>query len=277
MEPRPTGESGLRPHLSREEEALSSPMKSAEYDVMARAETDYWWYRGLRALVAVAIRRFGTREGAMDIVDAGCGTGGTYLALSRKLRIRAYVGVDLEPMALAHCRERGMTQLIRGDIARLPLLDRTADAVIALDTLYFESIDPAAALRRFYEILRPGGLVVVNIPAFPILRGEHDLATGVYRRFRKRELVRLVEAAGLEPLRATYWNFLMFFPLLVWRKLSLSRRPDKGHQEPRSDLVRLPDWINEALSAWIHFEVWLSGWTPLPLGSSVFVVARRQD
>lgn len=238
---------------------------------MARAEDRLWWYRGLRRLVVGAlVRRFpaGARP---RILDVGCGTGGTFRAIRRALPGVSYVGFDLEPKALEHCRARGVRSLVRASASAVPVRARSADAVVCLDVLCYRGMDPAAALARFFEILKPGGLLLVNLPAFESLSGEHDLAVGIARRFRAPELRGLCERAGFEIARLTYWNWTLFLPLLAWRRLTRGA----GETRATSDTARSPGWLNPPLTALVLLEVGLTRLLSWPWGSSVFVVARR--
>jgi SAM-dependent methyltransferase len=246
-------------------------MKHIEYDVMASLEDDYWWYRGLRTLTVDHLSRERGRGAARRIVDVGCGTGGCYRAIQRSFPGDTYVGIDLEPKALCYCRQRGARALIKAAGHDIPIRREYADVVICLDVLCYASVCPETALHQFYETLRPGGLLILNLPAFDILRGEHDIAVGIYRRFRRAEARSLLEQAGFTLVTSTYWNMALFLPMLVWRWLSRSN----GAREPTSDVARSPSWLNPVLSALLWVEVRMTRWISLPLGSSVFLLAQK--
>lgn len=246
-------------------------MSAAEYAVMAAAEDDHWWYWTLRALVVESLARLGVASDRARIVDAGCGTGGCYRAVRARFPRVAYVGFDVEPTALGYCRQRGLSRLIRASVNEVPLRSACADVVICLDVLYFASICPRKALGQFHATLKPHGLLVLNLPAFNVLRGRHDLAVGIPRRFRQREVRSLVEEAGFVLVKVTYWNTLLFLPTLAWRWVS--RLHDRA--EPASDVMTLPAWVNPLLRALLALEVLASRWTSLPFGSSLFLLAQK--
>ncbi len=246
-------------------------MKRGEYDLMAAAEDRLWWYRGLRRLVVRSLARHLPAGTQPLIVDVGCGTGGTLRAVRIALPGVRYVGLDLEPKALEHCRARGIRGLIQASAADVPLRPQSADALVCLDVLYYRGLDPAAALRGFFEVLKPGGVLVVNLPAFKSLRGEHDLAVGIARRFRAPELQALCQRAGFDILLLSYWNAALFLPLWAWRRLSRGA----GEAQATSDTARSPRWLNPLLTGLVLSEVGLTRWLCWPWGSSVFVLARR--
>lgn len=238
---------------------------------MAAFEDRHWWYRGLRGLVVDSLGRRFPGSAPRRIVDVGCGTGGCYRAVRARFGESSYVGLDVEPRALEFCRARGLTRLIQASANEVPLRRESADAVICLDVLYYSSIRPSTALRRFYELLRPRGVLILNLPAFEVLRGEHDRAVGISKRFRWREVRSLCEQAGFRVVWHTYWNTTLFLPLMVWRWLSRAR----AGGPPVSDVGRVPRWLDGPCRWLILAEVWAARRVGLPFGSSLFVVAER--
>jgi hypothetical protein len=139
-------------------------------------------------------------------------------------------------------RSCGLRRLVRGRIPDLPFLPKTFDAIVCLDVLYYEDISREDALRRFAELLRPGGMLVMNLPAFSCLRGRHDLAVGIHGRFRKRSVDAMLAEAGFDEASSSYWNTSLFMPILIWRWLS---RLWPGEVE--SDVGLSPGWVNRVL------------------------------
>ena len=248
-------------------------MKRGEHDVMARVETEHWWYRTLHHLVAAELTRYTQESPLRVLADAGCGTGGFYVALRDRLPAVDYVGIDVEQRALAHCRRRGARKLACASVDDLPLRPGSVDAIVSLDVLYFSTIDRRRALRQFHATLRPGGTLVINLPAFQALRGRHDEAVGIDRRFRRKEVESLLEEAGFGDIRITYWNLLLFGPLLIWRWVSRLG----GDAQARSDLTLPLRWVNRLLMLPLRLEAIVALRWGLPLGSSVLSVARRPE
>ncbi len=245
-------------------------MQKIEYDVMAAFEDGHWWYQGLRRLVVDAVCRL-IQGPNPRIVDVGCGTGGCYRAVRARLTNVSYVGVDIEPVALEYCRARGLDHLVRASANDIPLRAQSADAVICLDVLYYASIRPRTALAGFYDVLKPGGVLILNLPAFESLRGEHDRAVAIPKRYRSGEIRALCEQAGFQIVRATYWNAALFFPLMIWRRLSRA----KQNGEAASDVARSSGPLNGVLRWLVLAEARMARWMRFPIGSSLFVVARR--
>lgn len=243
-------------------------MSAREYARMRQAEDEHWWYRALRRLVAGEVARASGRGGAPRILDAGCGTGGGLDRWALAVGAPGY-GVDLASAALGHCRARGQDRVAEASVEALPFCAGTFDAVVSLDVLCLEGLDESRALAEFRRVLRPGGLLVLNLPAFEALRGEHDRAVRIRRRFRSAELVDLLRASGFNVGRVSYWNTILF--PAVW----LVRRLRRGGHEASSDLAALPGPLNAALAAILRAESKLLSAMRPPFGTSVLCVATR--
>lgn len=246
----------------------SGLLSAREYARMRQAEDEHWWYRALRSLVARELARSTGRGGLPRILDAGCGTGGGLARWTQTLGTPCY-GIDLASAALSHCRQRGQRLVAQASVEALPFGRDAFDVVVSLDVLCLEGVDEPAALAEIRRVLRPGGLLVLNVPAFDTLRGEHDRAVRIRRRFVREELADLLRANGFDVGRVSYWNTVLF--PAVW----LIRRLRRGGREATSDLTRLPGALNAALAALLRAEAKLLAVVKLPFGTSVLCVATK--
>jgi SAM-dependent methyltransferase len=182
-------------------------------------------------------------------------------------------GFDFSPMALHFCRRRGLESVQQGSITDIPHAEGSYDVVISCDVLNDANIeDENLALRELYRVLKPGGRLFLNLPAFGFLRGEHDQATSVVRRYTKGGISRQLRDAGFKVRRVTYWNMLLFPAVLAVRHLRSGRSGDP-EKPARSDIVLPPAPINTLLTLIVRLERLLLRKINLPLGSSVAVVA----
>lgn len=242
-------------------------MKTGEFETMARVEDGHWWYGGLRRIVLEHWRLY-VPPGPATVLDAGCGTGSVLRALAPAFRA---IGVDCSPVAVGLCRQHHLPDTAVASVARLPFADATFEVVISCDVLCHEAIrDCAGAVAEMGRVLKPGGLLLMNLPAYPWLLSSHDTAVANVRRFSKGEVWRLLQGQALSPLRLTYWNTLLFPPIAavrLWRRF----RP-RAH----SDLKELPLWGNAILATALAWELTLLRLVPsLPLGISLFAAARK--
>ena len=244
-------------------------MNTEEYAIMYRVEDRHWWYRGLRELAGAFWEKHVVEE-RPRVLDAGCGTGGTLAWLEKRARP---FGIDFSPEALGFCRQRGLGRLTAGSVTDLPFADSSFDVAFSFDVLYHKSVqDKETALRETARVLRPGGLLFLNLPAYQWLRSSHDVAIHTDHRFTKPEVLELLRANSFQPIEATYWNTLLFPPILLtrlWRKIA---------PPASSDLATGSGAVSQRIfGAILAAERQLIRYTPLPFGLSIFVVARRSE
>jgi SAM-dependent methyltransferase len=237
---------------------------------MFEAEEAQWWYVGQRAiahaLLEPALAHLAPRR-RLRLLDAGCGTGGNLPHLEG---MGWAMGVDVAREAMVGCRARGV-RAARANLQALPFPDAVFDVVVSLDVIYHAwVVDDEAAVEEMGRVLRPGGVMLIRVPALKILWGAHDETVQSRHRYTRRELVRLLERRGLRVVRATYANTFLFPLLLVRRSL------DRVLGRTGSDVGFLP-----APLEWLFRRLLLSeaalvrrGLT-LPVGASVIALARR--
>jgi len=248
--------------------------RSQEYTKMAEVESTLWWYQALHHLVLAAIR---THAAAADpqIIDAGCGTGGLmqFLRAHGSSNLR---GFDLSEHAVAWCRKRDL-DVRQGNLLDIGTLhaECSADVIVSNDTLYFLDRDQqASVVRQCAAILRPGGLLILNVPALRAFAGIHDLSVGIRERFSRADTTRLLGGPSFEVVRECYWPFVL--SPLIYAARAAQRRTMRSNPQfaVQSDISLPPRWINKTLLALVRAENRLL--SRKPFGSSLFLVAVRQ-
>lgn len=240
---------------------------------MRSVEDRHWWYAVLRSQVQHALA--GRLPPRARLLDAGCGTGGMLEFLQGQISDLNGTGVDAEEEAVRHCHQRGLSTVQIGSVEALPYADAAFDAVLSLDVLYHAGVSENLALAEMGRVLRPDGLLLLNLPAFDSLRGSHDVAVSGARRYGARQVRSLLEHSSFAVERIQYWNAWLFLPLLVWRRVS--RMKAKQGPGVESDLKLTPVWMNALLSGIGRLDAGLCRELRLPFGSSVFAVARKRE
>jgi len=244
-------------------------VRSPELAKMFDLEDTYWWFVARRELVRAFLESaFAARPNPL-ILDVGCGTGATLKAL---VDLGPVVGVDRAPDALRYCRRRGLRSLSLATAEALPITSDSADAILALDLLEHVA-DDAAALREFARVLRPGGILLITVPACPQLWSEHDEALDHLRRYRLPHLRRILLSAGLRIDKLSYLITSLLAPIAALRLLQ--RLIPRRKRRPRTAFIVPPRPINWLLIALLRLERrWLSRFG-LPIGVSLIAIARK--
>ena len=233
---------------------------------MFRVEETHWWYSALHRLIFQALDAELPEWCKKNILDVGCGTGAILEQLGNPGK---NVGIDLAPEAISFCRERGLNNVRQGDICALPFADASFDAVICSSVLYHQWVgDVEGAVREMHRVLRPSGVLLINVPAFRFLHSAHDEAVMTARRFRKWEIRQLLQKQNFEIRRLTYWTTFLFPLAVVARTLGGSKMGRDFDTEEASFPQRM-------FSKIMALERNLLRKISLPFGVALLAVARK--
>jgi SAM-dependent methyltransferase len=242
-------------------------MDLANYAVEAEAELTHWWFSGRRRLFAREINRLALPKSS-PVLEVGSSTG-TNLRLLRELEFRSVEALDTSEEAIRYCRDKGLGLVRQGDVCAMPFPAAGFDLVLATDVIEHVNND-RQAIREIARVLRPGGHALITVPAFPSLWGLQDRVAHHKRRYRFRELLERIELAGLLTERAYHFNFLLFVPIWIARRLiDLFNVKLKSEGEVNSPL------INHILSGIFSADIALAPLLHPPFGVSILVMARK--
>jgi ubiquinone/menaquinone biosynthesis C-methylase UbiE len=245
-------------------------MSPDEHDVMRSVEDHYWWYQALRQHVVASIEPVSP---SFSLLDAGCGSGGMLQLVRQNFPGAELSGIDESKRAVELTAARGTGATLRqASVHDLPLPADSFDVVLSLDVLSHAGVDDSLALHEMHRVLRAGGQIILNVAAFDFLKGTHDCAVDVNRRYTQRQLRALLAGASLRVERSSYWNATFAPPIALFRWLSRARsRSDR----PRSDFRAIPPLLNSILKSVAALELTASRQVSLPFGTSLFAVARK--
>lgn len=243
-------------------------MEKPEYETMAAVELRHWWYGGMRAVSAALLDSAYAGRRDLRVLDAGCGTGGDALFLRRYGEV---VGLDYAAEATPFAGERIPGRFARGSVLALPFADGSFDLVTSYDVLYHRGVpDEAPPLAEARRVLRPGGRLLLRLPAYEWLRSRHDRQVHTRRRYTAAEVRALLERAGFVVERCSYVLSLLF-PLPAAARLLERLTPDSGDE---SAMGMPSPAVNAALRAPMALEAaWLSLGGSFPFGLSVICLA----
>jgi ubiquinone/menaquinone biosynthesis C-methylase UbiE len=236
---------------------------------MYQVEDQHWWYQGMQSITRAWLERWVDFPN-LKILDAGCGTGAamtTYLN-----EYGTVTGIDLYPQALEFCRQRNASRLARASVLNLPFAPASFDLITSFDVLYERAVSSeGTALKEFFRVLSPTGRILLRLPAYDWLRGQHDKNVHTNRRYTKKLVRKLLEQSGFIVEHLSYANTFLF-PLAVIKRLGEKIFPPKDNQ---SDLALNPGIFNRILKNILASEAPLAANFELPYGLSVIAVGRK--
>jgi 2-polyprenyl-3-methyl-5-hydroxy-6-metoxy-1,4-benzoquinol methylase len=203
------------------------------------------------------------------LLDVGCGTGANLKAFDKNFY---RVGIDMSHAALGFCQQRGLDSLVQAKIEHSGMEHDTFEIVTALDMLEHVD-DDMVALRELWRVSKPGGFLLITVPAFGFLWSEHDEALHHRRRYTVAELESKLVSAGFCVNRISYFLATLFLPILIARTI---QNITKKRVEPQATHVILPVWLNSLIVRVLDFERRLLQWTwRLPFGVSIVALAQK--
>jgi SAM-dependent methyltransferase len=240
-------------------------MKPEEYEKMYAAEQTYFWFVAKQRTIRRILSRF-IEQNSPAILDLGCGTGTNLDSLGR---FGEAYGIDESDLALGFCQRRGLGLLAQGRAERLPFCENCFDLVCALDLLEHLA-DDDAALGQAFRVLKPGGILLVTVPAYPSLFGAHDHALGHKRRYKKADLGFKVKRSGFSLIKTSHYMSLLF-PATLLIKLYQKRFGS------RTETIRyhVHPLLNRFFLFLCELEARLLVYLDMPVGTSILLIARK--
>jgi SAM-dependent methyltransferase len=239
-----------------------------EYELQThRVEERHWWYRGRRRVLERAIERLRLPDGA-SILDAGCGSGRNMVELARHGTV---TGVELSDTSVRLARERGVGEVVEGSVMDMPFEEGSFDLTVSLDVIEHLQ-DDIGALRELRRVTKPGGALLVTVPAYQWLWSGHDEINHHHRRYNRPTLLAAAESAGWHVESSAHFNSLLLPIAILLRALE---RFKPSTTKSSLDLWIPPAPLNWALCQPLNLEAAVIGrGGPMPAGLSLLAVFR---
>lgn len=244
-------------------------MEQESYTNMRKAEDQHWWYRGRREIFSRIISSFSLSDDA-KILDAGCGTGGNLKLLAK---FGVVTGVEFDESARDLANERNIAQVLAGSFPKqIPNFTEKFELITMFDVLEHldEDFETLVELRQH---LKPGGVLLISVPAFMFLWSQHDERLHHKRRYQIKQLVEMAERAGFKIVWASYFNFFLF-PLAILVRFAnrLGLIEDSKAEEEIPPMV-----LNKVLFKIFSMEKYFLGKIRLFTGLSLVAVLKVKE
>jgi len=235
---------------------------------MLAVDDRHWWFRGRRQIIRAELDGLPLVRGAR-VLDAGCGSGRTLVELAD---YGEPAGIELDSDAAQVARARGIAEIEVGRLEELPWPRASFDLITCLDVIEHTK-DDRVALRELHRVCRPGGFLLVTVPAYQALWSWHDEANHHYRRYSRQALREAASDSGWTIIRMSSFNSVLLAPAAVIR---ISQRRLGSRNGYTNNLDLPPQWLNRALEQPLRLEAgWLRHGGTLPAGLSLLAVLRK--
>lgn len=187
-------------------------MHADRYHAIFHSEETNWWYKGRRMLLARLVGRL-AGGAKLTMLDIGCGTGRNLMLLGA---FGTACGVDTARSAITFCRKRHLPNVHLIASNTYPFASTMFNLVTCLDVIEHEKYE-RDLLGEARRVLKRGGTLIITVPATPLLWSKLDADSHHVRRYDKRGLQMLLARNGFRIERISYFNYLLFFPILLIR------------------------------------------------------------
>lgn len=244
-------------------------MHLSEYKNIFENESSHFFYVANHSLVLSIINKYFKSRKELRILDAGCGTG----LLAQKMQtFGKVIGVDISREALKFTKQRHVTA-IQASVTDLPFPANSFDLVVSIDVLYHQSVENTQkAVDEFYRVLKPTGILILKVPAYDWLRGNHDITVHTKHRFTTQEIKIKIKKAGFAPIKITYLASFLLPIALIKRMLERITASNIIH----SDVSQPNFLVNKLLVTLFAIELQVLKIINLPFGLSILSISVKK-
>ena len=241
-------------------------MDRAVFDRMAELDQNHWWFTARRRILASVIARVVKPPRDARILEVGAGTGHNLAMLSQFGVVEAS---ELDDHARTLAEQRLGRPVHAAALPDLSIFPSASFDLAALLDVLEHVVDDRGALGAIHSRLKPGGKLLLTVPANPWMWSAHDVAHHHHRRYRKSEIAALARDAGFEIELLSPFNSLLFPAVAAARAVGKLR----GHDSADDAMPSAP--VNRMLDRVFGAEAGLIGRVPMPFGVSLVGVFRR--
>jgi SAM-dependent methyltransferase len=244
-------------------------MKDIAYKKMDEFSGKHFWYVGRNNILLDFIDII-MDDSIERILDYGCGAGELMSNLNIAHPSKEIHGADISEQAIDFCNSRGHETVLNLNIEEPK--ENYYDLVLCLDVIEHIS-DDVDFLYKMRNLLRSGGQLLITVPAYEILWSGEDFVSNHFRRYTKKNLKNKLIKAGFGIDKISYYNFLLFFPVVVVLLTKRIFRPRSMYESDIEDINRI---INRILIWIFSSEKWLLRFMTFPFGASIIGIAKKK-
>lgn len=240
----------------------------------AKLEREHWWFLVRQKIILQFLKKYiSPGDQQLHILNIGAAGGGS----SEFLKLfGAVTSVETEPLFIEYLKKQNIN-VTEASITNLPYDDNRFDLVCAFDVIEHVD-DDAQAMKEMQRVCKNDGAICITVPAFKSLWSQHDVVNGHFRRYKKNDLKVLFEKTKqLESIETTYFNSLLFLPILIVRKISNQFRKNKKETESDFSYFKTPALSNSVLKKIFGLELPLLKLFHFPFGASLISFLKKKN
>lgn len=242
-------------------------MEKKAYQDMILQQEIHWWFKARKEIISKVLSTLNLPSNA-EILEIGSGMGGNLSMLEKFGNVTA---IEMDADAVKYTQEAYKASILQGSLPdNIPNADRKYDVVCLFDVL--EHIDnDVEALESIKKLMKPGGLLILTVPAYQWLFGTHDKFLHHYRRYSRKRLLTQLNSSGLDVIKSGYFNFILFPLVVLVRLFDVLKRSQSpsGYGVPSS-------FVNFMFFNIFRIERFLIPTIFFPMGSSIMAIAKNK-
>lgn len=245
-------------------------MDIEKYHEMEKLEKFHWWFIYRQNILKFILKKYlSNLDKNVKILDIGCGTGGNIQLL--KEIYENIIGIDNNDFALEYCKEKGLENILKGNLPdSINVEDNSIDLILLFDVLeHIEEDEKSLSVLK--NKLKNGGHILLTVPAFPFLWSEHDEGFHHKRRYKMKQLKKMLALLDFKIIKASYLYFLLFPLVFIMRLLKqIFKRYSKMDDFKLNNM-----FLNNFIVKFLFIEQLLLNYLDYPFGSSILILARK--
>jgi SAM-dependent methyltransferase len=243
------------------------------YQEYYKLEREGWWFKARLSILENYCQAIITNPN-MKILNVGAATGATSEMLSKYGKVTS---LEYDEFCCKFLKEKTGIEAINASLTELPFENNSYDMICAFDVIEHIENDNKA-VEEIYRVLKPKGKYFITVPAFQSLWSNHDIVNHHFRRYKKKQLNKLIESRNLKIDHSTYFNFWLFIPISMTRFIlnNIPRKKDSNSSGSDNEILQSSNIINRILYRIFHSEKFLLRINiKFPFGISILTIGYK--
>ena len=243
------------------------------YQEYYKLEREGWWFKARLSILENYCQAIITNPD-MKILNVGAATGATSEMLSKYGKVTS---LEYDEFCCKFLKEKTGIEAINASLTELPFENNSYDMICAFDVIEHIENDNKA-VKEIYRVLKPKGKYFITVPAFQSLWSNHDVVNHHFRRYKKKQLNKLIESTNLKIDHSTYFNFWLFIPISITRFIlnNIPRKKDSNLSGSDNEILQSSNIINRILYRIFHSEKFLLRLNiKFPFGISILTIGYK--